>query len=206
VSITVIDRPIWRRFVPRFLDRAAAHVRAGGHAAVVYPKHIDLVLTVGSDGKITELGLWSLLAIEQRRYRIARAGPVRGLATARVNRDHEGSVLEWCERDAVHPSATRSMPLDCLACAACCCDANVVVDERDRASWRAERRDDLDGYLRRVDGRVVMRMQPDGRCSHLSRSNRCKIYSLRPSNCRAFPIGSEACLAAREDTLGYRDG
>jgi Fe-S-cluster containining protein len=35
--------------------------------------------------------------------------------------------------------------------------------------------------------------------------NRCAIYAIRPFNCSVFPVGSEACLAARESTLHVRD-
>src|SRR6185503_16784645 len=126
MSAYVVVRPVWRRFRPRYLERAAAHVRLGGHAAIVpEDRNIELLLPVDAKGKITELGQWSLLAIEQQRWRRVREGPARGLAWARVKPSYGGSVLSFCERDSVHPGATRSMRLDCLECAACCHDANV---------------------------------------------------------------------------------
>src|SRR5262245_4998869 len=103
MSSEIVLRPIWRRFRPRYLRLAAAHVRRGGHAAIV-PKHgpIDVLLTVDNTGKITELGLWALLAIEQKRYRKVKDGPAKGLAIARIQPDYEGSVLDFCDRDSVH--------------------------------------------------------------------------------------------------------
>ncbi|AUX25085.1 hypothetical protein SOCEGT47_056280 [Sorangium cellulosum] len=210
MSAYVVSRPIWRRFRPRYLARAAAHVRAGGHAAIVLPEErIDLLLSVDEAGKLTELGQWALLSIEQQRFRRVSEGPARGLATARVKRQYEGSVLDWCERDSVHPGTIRALSLDCLACGACCHDANVVLDGDDLARWRGAGRGDLAGraYVRRArDGKITLRFAASGRCQHLGDDLRCAIYELRPDNCRAFVVGSEACLSAREETLGIRDG
>jgi uncharacterized protein len=185
-------------------------VRAGGHAAIVLPdERVDLLLSIGQDGKLTELGLWSLLSIEQQRFRRVSEGPAQGLATARVKRQYEGSVLDWCERDSTHPGAMRDVALDCLACGACCHDANVVLDEVDLARFRGAGRGDLTGrtYVRRArDGKITLRFAASGRCQHLCEDRRCAIYEIRPDNCRAFVVGSEACLSAREETLGIRDG
>jgi uncharacterized protein len=205
-----IERPIWRRFIPRYLSRAAAHVRAGGHAVIVRDdERLDMLLAVDPKGKITELGLWSLLAIEQRRWRKVTEGPAKGLATARVGRDYEGSVLDWCDRDGVHDGPTRRIALDCLECGACCHEANVLLDAPDFARFRAAGRSDLidKAYIKRSrDGKVTLRFAEGGRCQNLERDNKCAIYPIRPDNCRVFVVGSEACLAAREDTLRLRDG
>jgi uncharacterized protein len=211
MSAFTLERPVWRRFRPKWLSRAAAHVRAGGHAAIVEEeeKALRVLLAVDERGKLTELGLWSLLAIEQRRWRRVKEGPAEGLATARIAAKFVGVVLDWCARDAMHPGPTRVMELDCIACAACCRDATVVLGEVDLGRFsdggRAEltRRD----YIKRSrDGRITLRFAKDGRCQMLAPDKRCSIYEIRPDNCRAFVAGSEACLAAREDTLGWRDG
>ena len=212
MSAYEIVRPVWRRFRSRWLARAAAHVRRGGHAAVEREDGaLDLILGVdGADGagKITELGLWAILAIEQQRWRRIKDGPARGLATARVSAKYEGSVLDWCDRDSVHEGATRTLHLDCLECGACCHEANVLLDEADFDRWRQAGRNDLMGraYLKRADGKVTLRFAASGRCQNLAQDNKCGIYLIRPDNCRAFVVGSEACLAAREDTLKVRDG
>lgn len=209
MSAMVIQRPVWRRFRPRFLPNAAAHVRRGGHAAIVHENgRVDVLLTVGDDGKITELGLWSLLAIEQRRWVRVKQGPAKDLATARVTAKFAGSVIDWCVRDSVHPGSTRTIELDCVRCAACCHEANVVMDEADLARFREGGRPDLarKEYVKRSrDGRITLRFAPSGKCQHL-KGKKCGIYPLRPDNCRVFVVGSEACLAAREDTLELRDG
>lgn len=210
MSAYVIERPVWRRFRPMFMARAAAHVRRGGHAAIVHKNgRVDVLLTVAEDGKITELGLWSLLAIEQRRWRRVKAGAAKDLATARVNPKFTGSVVDWCDRDSVHEGATRTLHLDCLECAACCHEANVVLDEADFERFREGGRGDLvhKDYIKRSrDGKITLRFLPNGKCQHLRRDRKCGIYPIRPDNCRVFVVGSEACLAAREDTLKLRDG
>jgi hypothetical protein len=210
MSAIAIERPVWRRFKPQFIARAAAHVRHGGHAAIVHKNgRVDVLLTVGDDGKITELGLWSLLAIEQRRWRRVKSGAAKDLATARVAPKFAGSVVDWCDRDAVHEGPTRKMKLDCVKCAACCHEANVVLDEADFERFREGGRPDLvhrDYVKRSRDGKITLRFAESGSCQHLRRDKKCGIYPIRPDNCRVFVVGSEACLAAREDTLGLRDG
>jgi Fe-S-cluster containining protein len=209
MSAYVIVRPVWRTFKSRWLARAAAHVRRGGHAAVIADDGaVEMILGVDHTGKVTELGLWALLAIEQRRWRRVKEGPALGLAIATVNPNFEGSVLDWCHRDSAYRSATRTVKLDCLECAACCHDANVLLDEADFERWRDAGRKDLlgRGYLKRADGKVTLRFAESGRCQHLQRDKKCGIYAIRPDNCGAFVVGSEACLAAREETLHLRDG
>jgi uncharacterized protein len=210
MSAYVVSRPVWRRYIPRWLARAAAHVKAGGHAALVGPdQRVDLLLGVDGDGKLTELALWTLLSIEQQRWRRVQEGPAQGLAAVRVTPRYAGAVLDWCERDSVHEGALRSVELDCLACAACCHDANVLLESDDLARWKAAGRAELGrrSYVRRArDGKVTLRFAASGRCQHLGDDRRCGIYELRPDNCRAFVVGSEACLSAREETLGLRDG
>jgi Fe-S-cluster containining protein len=204
-----IVRPVWRQFRSRWLPRAAAYVRRGGHAVVEREDgDLELLLGVDEEGKITELGYWSLLAIEQQRWRRVKDGPAAGLATARVRDDYAGSVLDWCDRDSVHKGPTRTIRLDCLECGACCHEANVLLDDEDLGRWREAGRKDLlaRSYLKREDGKVFLRFLANGRCQNLKRDNKCAIYPIRPDNCAAFVVGSEACLAAREDTLELRDG
>jgi uncharacterized protein len=209
MSAYEIVRPVWRRFRSRWLSRAATHVRRGGHAVVEREDGgVDLILGVDPHGKITELGLWSILAIEQQRWRRIKDGPAAGLAITRVRPRYEGSVLDWCDRDSVHEGATRAIHLDCLECGACCHEANVLLDEADFDRWREAGRKDLMGraYLKRKDGKITLRFLASGRCQNLAADNKCGIYAIRPDNCSAFVVGSEACLSAREDTLHVRDG
>lgn len=209
MSDYVIVRPVWRSFKEGYIARAAAWVRRGGHAVVLRANGAhDLLLGVDAGGKITELGYWSLLAIEQQRWRRVKDGPAAGLATARVRAAYEGSVMDWCERDSIHELATRTIELDCLECGACCHEANVQLDDDDFDRWRqAGRKDLMDrAYIKRANGKVTLRFLDNGRCRNLGGDNKCAIYPIRPDNCSAFIVGSEACLAAREDTLKLRDG
>lgn len=211
----VVRRPVWRSFRGEYLARAAAHVRAGGFAAVFdgaggfeRSRSIRVLLPRRrGGGGLTEPALWALLALEIRHWGTLRTGPARGLSTARIGPRHREFILEWCERDSVHPESTYAMTLDCVRCAACCRDNRVVVEPGDRRLWHRAGRADLDTkpYLRTAKGVTLLRLADDGRCMHLGTDQRCSIYPLRPGNCRAFPIGSEACLAARLDTLGIID-
>lgn len=209
MSRVTVSRPVWRHFLRKYASDAAAFVRAGGAAALVgRGDRVDALVEM-KRGKLTELAEWALLAVEQPRWRRVASGPARGLALARISPDYAGSVLDWCDRDAVWPGPQRRLTLDCLACAACCNDMNVVLDGDDIARWSEAGRSDLHGraYVRRKrDGHLVLRLHDSGRCLHLRRDKKCGIYALRPDNCSAFVVGSEACLAAREETLGLRDG
>jgi Fe-S-cluster containining protein len=209
MSKTKVARPVWRRFAPQFFSRAAAWVRSGGQAAIVHDEnHIDLLLETDARGELTELGLWSLLALEQRVARKVKEGPAKGLRMARAARHATYAVLDWCERDSAHPGPTRTLKLDCLECGSCCHEANVLLDDDDLDRFRAAGRADLcttKHVKRSRDGKVRLRFAPDGRCQHLASDLKCRIYALRPYNCSVFPAGSEACLAARESTRKWRD-
>lgn len=210
MTATLIVRPIWRRFRPRWLARAAAHVRAGGCAAIIDERDdIFVLLPVDSKGKVPELARWALLAIDHRRTTRVPDGPAKGLAKAHIKPKYAGSVLDWCTRDAIHEGTTRTFELDCIACGACCHDSNVILDEVDLDRFRNAGRKDLatSKYIvRHKDGRISLRFAKPGPCQLQAADNRCTIYEIRPDNCRRFVTGSEACLAAREDTLKLRDG
>lgn len=181
-------------------------MRAGGFAAVFYPKgDIKLLLPRARDGALTEMSLWALLALEIRRWGSARSGSARRLAAVRVKKRHRSIIREWCERDAGQPESTRTMELDCLSCGACCRDNRVVLEPPDLARWRAERPELLGpAYVRRSNGTVLLKLA-EGACVHLGKGNRCQVYPLRPDNCSEFPVGAEPCLAARLETLGIVD-
>ncbi|MDC3955641.1 YkgJ family cysteine cluster protein [Polyangium jinanense] len=210
MSAPPVERPVWRRFRPRRLSRAAAHVRAGGFAAIVDDRDsVQILLGLTEAGKLTELGLCALLTLEQRRFQRVKTGPAAGLALVRVRPRFRPAVLDWCARDTLYEGPTRTMPLDCTTCAACCHGADVRLDAHDLARFRAAGRRDLAGraYVKRSrDGRVTLRLADDGRCQLLGPDKRCTIYEIRPGDCRAFVAGSEACLSARRETLGLRDG
>jgi Fe-S-cluster containining protein len=200
---------VWRRFSPRFFARAAEHVHEGGLAAIV-PEvgPVVVLLGAGPGGEIEPLAEWAMLAIDARSWQRVLDGPAAGLYRAEIGPDYDNAVCDWCERDGGHPGPTRAIDLDCRECGVCCRDADVIVASGDVERWHAAGRADLaaPAYLDRDgDGQVHLRFV-DRRCQHLgAERNTCAIYELRPDNCRAFVMGSEACLSAREDTLGIRD-
>ncbi len=214
-----VDRPVWRRFDSRFHDRAVDWVRAGGAAAVVrlspqtawrraQPRRIDMLLRTDERGEITEAAYWALLSLEQKRWIRLSRGKGKGLGIARVQPHALDAVLDWCERDSIHPGPTRRLRYDCLECGACCHDSNVILYDEDLARFREAGRDDLltPKYIQRRAGKVRLRFVGTGPCQHLKRDMKCRIYPIRPFNCSVFPVGSEACMAARESTHGWRDG
>lgn len=213
-----VERPVWRRFEARFLDRALAWVRAGGSAALVHPKaprarattapKIDMILGTDEDGDIRELSYWSILSLEQRRWTRIASGKGKGLARARVQSHAVEAVLDWCERDSVYPGPTRNNRFDCLDCGACCHDSNVILYTEDLQRFRDGGRPDLtkQPYVERRGGKLRLRFIGGGACQHLKKDLKCRIYPIRPFNCSVFPVASEACLAARESTRGFRDG
>lgn len=213
-----VDRPVWRRFESRFYDRAVDWVRAGGAAAVVVPaartarsstpRRVDMLLGMDERGDIAETAYWALLSLEQKRWVRVPRGKGKGLGIARVQPHALDAVLDWCERDSIHPGPTRRLRYDCLECGACCHDSNVILYPEDLDRFREAGREDLltSRYIQRRAGKVRLRFVGTGPCQHLKRDLKCRIYEIRPFNCSVFPVGSEACLAARESTRGWRDG
>jgi uncharacterized protein len=84
----------------------------------------------------------------------------------------------------------------------------VILERRDLLRWKRRGLQHLaraPWARRRADGRVVLLLTKGGRCRHLARDNKCKVYEARPAACSEFPPGSECCLFAREEELGVVD-
>jgi Fe-S-cluster containining protein len=208
--VTTVRRPIVRSFALRWAAAAAAHVRAGGHAVVWRaPERALLVITPPARGDAFDLGRWAIYDLGLWRWRVPKSGPLRGLAIVSVPRDSASIVRAWAERDSAHRGVRRTITLDCLACAACCVKNEVILEERDLRRWKKIGLSHLSRRpwgRRDADGRIVLVLTQDGRCKHLMRDNKCKIYEARPAACSEFPPGSECCLFAREEELGIVDG
>jgi Fe-S-cluster containining protein len=217
-----VVRPVVRAFRREFEKEAAAHVRAGGHAVVyetVYEaqgggaspaarRGVRLVFQKPRGRAASDLGYWSLLDLGLTRWSTIQRGPLRGLAFARVRGDAVEIVRDRVDRDSVHPGSTRTMQLDCKACAACCRDNRVEIERADLARFRRAGRPELGRapYARKRDGKLVLQLLRSRDCRHLTREKECAIYELRPDSCRSFPPGSEGCLFSREEELGVVDG
>ncbi len=206
---TKVVRPIVRAFAERFVARAAAHVRGGGHAVVWDTRaRARLVFQRPKKGDVHDLGVWSVLDLGKQRWHVPKAGSLRGLATLRIPPDASDIVRRRAERDSIFPGTTRTIALDCLACGACCKDNEVVLFKKDEARLRRAGLDKLlqKPWSRHDNGRVVLTLRANKHCHHLGRDNRCGIYAHRPDACRDFPPGSECCLFSREAELGVTDG
>ncbi len=204
-----VIRPVVRSFQAPHAKRAATHVRAGGHALVWDGQsRVRLVFRAPSGDRQRDLGYWSLLDLGGRRFQKEAAGPLRGLAVARVARGSVDLARTRAERDSVHPRATRAMRLDCETCGACCRNNRVRIERVDLERFATAGRPGLGKppYTRKDGDKVVLRLLRSRDCRHLRPDRRCAIYALRPDACRLFPPGSEGCLFSREVELGVVDG
>jgi len=92
----------------------------------------------------------------------------------------------------------------CTGCGQCCTGRGSYVIEVSRAeqrrlqhflgiTWKWLRR----RYVFRFDHETEsIRMRPNGNCVFLDADRRCRIYSVRPKQCRAYPFWPE--LASRQ--------
>ena len=182
-------RPVVRSYTLPHLERAAAWVRAGGHAVVwIAARKARFVFPRPRKGDELDLGWWAVLDMGKSTYRVARRGPFEGMAFIAVPHDCYSIVRERAERDSIHADATRAIELDCLTCAACCKDNCVELEDQDVERFEQAGRGELlrPPYARRRDGRVTL--------------------ILRKDACSTFPAGSECCLSSREEELGILDG
>jgi hypothetical protein len=209
MSVTRVARPVVRSFHWPHFARAVSWVQAGGHAVVwLSARKARLVFAKPRDDDELDLGRWSALDLGRSDYSVAARGAFVGMGYLRVPHDCYSIVRERVERDSVHPGPTRELVLDCMACAACCKDNRVELDDEDVARFERAGRGELarPPYARREDGTVVLVLRRDKQCRHLASDNRCDIYSIRPKACSTFPPGSECCLSAREEAMGIVDG
>jgi Fe-S-cluster containining protein len=204
-----IVRPVVRSFTRPHVKRAAAWVRAGGHAVVwLAPNKARLVFAKPKKGDEHDLGWWSVLDLGRYDYDVETRGPFAGLALIRVPHDCYAIVRDRTGRDSVHEGPTRTIELDCLECGACCRDNRVELEDQDIARFEGAGRLDLTRapYAKRDDGKIILVLRKDKRCKHLADDNKCGIYPIRPDACSTFPAGSECCLSSREEELGIIDG
>jgi Fe-S-cluster containining protein len=181
-------------------------VKRGGHAVVWRsPNRARLVVRKPDEQNPSDLGEWAMLDIGVRAWKVAKAGPLRGLAVGDVPPRCTEIAVHWASRDSIHPGPVRRVRLDCRACAACCRKNEVLLQRRD-----FERMPELKSaalsHRRRRDGKLVLRLTLSKDCKLLGSDNACTIYALRPEACRTFPVASEGCLFAREEELGVIDG
>lgn len=79
--------------------------------------------------------------------------------------------------------------MDCLTCANCCKSIPPMVSNTDAKRIAKHlgltKKAFLDSYTQQDDdGDTVMKTSP---CTFLAEDNKCNIYEVRPSACRAYP-------------------
>jgi uncharacterized protein len=207
VAVPTVQRPVWKAFVVRQLAAAADYARRGGGAVIVGPGGpARMLFRLQPDGTPGELFMFAILDLHKRKWHRVREGTANGLGISNIPIRRRWVVEQWLERDEKRKGPLRRMELDCVTCAACCQESKVFLLPEDLLLWKRSGRHDLmkKPFVERIKGNPMLRMGDDTRCQHLD-GTKCGIYTLRPYNCRAFPAGSEPCLAARSDTFGLSD-
>lgn len=198
----VVVRPLWRAFGPKQRTALAKHARAGG-LSVFKPEQGSWILygDAGPAGEPLPLLVdFAVRAIEAARWAEVTEAPLEGLVAANITKGWRARVDEWIARDAEFKGATTETAFDCMACAACCFDNHVVLDDEDML--RLKQAALLDKIERRKGVNVLPLLKTTKACVHLRKDLACGIYRARPSMCREFPAGSEQCMASREQKYG----
>lgn len=100
---------------------------------------------------------------------------------------------------------TAKLRFQCTGCGACCYGGDdsyiaVSAEEAERirvhlgvsAAWFRRR------YLTRLDGiGDGLRIEPHGWCVFLGKDRHCRIYDLRPDQCRSYPFWPELVASRR---------
>jgi Fe-S-cluster containining protein len=204
-----VSRPIVRSFKAKFARECAAWVRRGGHAIFwETDERALLVIPRIDDDDVMDLGLWSIMDLGLDDWDNHARGVFRGLSSAPVPRSLRHIVKKRVVRDSIHEGPFRTLRLDCLECAACCRDNEVILERDDVTRFAEGGRPELGKppLAVRRGKRVVLTLLRNKDCRHLGGDNKCGIYTLRPNACSEFPVGSECCLFAREEELGVLDG
>lgn len=84
---------------------------------------------------------------------------------------------------------------ECTGCGACCTggtDHTVELNPTEHHALRKYLRLSPAWFRRRyleraADGEYGIRLNADGRCPFLGRDNRCRVYPVRPRQCRTYP-------------------
>ncbi|MEN7972635.1 MAG: YkgJ family cysteine cluster protein [Verrucomicrobiota bacterium] len=109
---------------------------------------------------------------------------------------------------------------ECKGCGTCCrWTGSVLLTDRDisvlAAGLELSEQEFIDQHTRLAPNRIQLALtdKSDGSCSFLE-GNRCRIYGIRPEQCRSFPFAwsvPEGCpaldeLAANQKNIEQREG
>ena len=94
---------------------------------------------------------------------------------------------------------------ECTGCGDCCVatDGYYVYLDRDEAEAIRTSLGLSAGWFRRryldrlADGELVAASEADGRCVFLQADGRCRVYSVRPLQCRTYPFWPEVLASRR---------
>lgn len=94
--------------------------------------------------------------------------------------------------DKIHNEVFNSF--DCLSCANCCKSIPPILSKRDvkrisRSLGMTKTGFQSEYLTKDNDGDTVINQSP---CPFLMEDNRCRIYEIRPSACKAYPHSGES--------------
>ena len=97
------------------------------------------------------------------------------------------------------PRKTTPLRFQCTQCGACCTgtsDHYIEVTQEEQENIRnflnLSRQWFKQRYLVRYDDKIKsLSIEKDGRCTFLGDNNRCRIYPVRPQQCRSYPFWPE---------------
>lgn len=95
---------------------------------------------------------------------------------------------------------------ECTGCGACCIGRSghvVELDAREAEAIRAALGLSRPWFRRRYlerdpDGGLGIRLDADGRCPFLGADRRCRVYAVRPTQCRTYPWWPELVERRRD--------
>lgn len=94
----------------------------------------------------------------------------------------------------------------CTGCGACCTggiDHHVEVNAKEREAIRGFLKLTAGWFRRRYletdsEGTIGIRLNANGRCPFLGHDNRCRVYPVRPRQCRTYPWWPELVERQRD--------
>ncbi|MEN8206069.1 MAG: YkgJ family cysteine cluster protein [Pseudomonadota bacterium] len=99
----------------------------------------------------------------------------------------------------------QALRFSCTQCGECCATAGeyyVYLTDKESERIRAHLQLSCNWFRRRYlqrleDGEQVLVSGPDERCTFLNAEGKCRVYAVRPVQCRTYPFWPELVGSAR---------